>query len=154
MKIGFSGTRHGMTGPQLDAFKALLGRLADAHPGVEFHHGDCVGADDQAATFANTLSTVATIVSHPPVVATQRAYNPWADRVEYPRPYFDRNRAIVAACDVLIAAPAEMANPLRGGTWHTLGVAEREGRPVWVCWPDGTVTEPKEARELIPPKGK
>lgn len=152
MKIGFTGTRTGMTAPQWAALRSLLVRLTDAHPGVEFHHGDCVGADDEAATLANTLAAVATIVSHPPIVTDYRAYNPWADRVERPADYHARNRAIVAATDVLIACPMEMANAKRGGTWYTHDFAEKQGKPVWVVWPDGTVSEPPAAQELRRPK--
>ena len=49
MKIGFTGTRHGMTPQQIEALNALL-PVAD--PTAEFHHGDCLGADAVAQRIA------------------------------------------------------------------------------------------------------
>jgi hypothetical protein len=42
----------------------------------------------------------------------------------------DRNRAIVAAVDVLVAAPLEDREVQRSGTWATVRSARRKGIPV------------------------
>lgn len=42
MKIGFTGTRHGMTNQQKNQFFKIIINLNDLK---EFHHGDCIGAD-------------------------------------------------------------------------------------------------------------
>jgi hypothetical protein len=44
-KIGFTGTKDGMTDPQ----KSTLRDLLDGGSG-EFHHGDCVGAETPLPT--------------------------------------------------------------------------------------------------------
>ncbi len=45
MKVGFSGTRQGMTGAQRHAFYEWI----CSNPVDLFAHGDCIGADDDAA---------------------------------------------------------------------------------------------------------
>ena len=42
MKIGYTGSRAGMSKDQLEAVETLLASLADVE---EVHHGDCLGGD-------------------------------------------------------------------------------------------------------------
>lgn len=60
MKVGFTGTHHGMTLGQQEAFRKLLCELDT----IEFHHGDCIGADVQAHMIA--MDYPIRIVVHPP----------------------------------------------------------------------------------------
>lgn len=130
MKVGFTGTQRGMTERQVKKFLAFLsrGRLQI----TEFHHGDCIGADEESHILVAQVLGADKIYIHPPEDDKKRAYmkSPHVARV---RPYLERNRVIVNATDVLIAAPKTMVRPtnLRGqGTWSTIIYAEKHGKKV------------------------
>ncbi len=133
MNIGFTGTRRGMTEAQKLSFLDLLRIL-----GVQrLHHGDCVGADDEAATMADNRKI--TVVSHPPVDTSHQAHNEFSVEVRGPKTHFARNRDIVDETDGLIATPCDSTRQNRGGTWYTVSYAEKRDKPFWIIWPDGTV---------------
>lgn len=149
MRIGFTGTRRGMTQPQRDAFVSLL----HAHKPAEFHHGGAVGADEEAVVLVDGLcSWPVEIVCHPGVSA-RGGVNPdrsrtavaLSDRVLAEANHFARNRAIVLACDLLLGAVPEAHKLTTGGTWYTLGYAKTVGKRRLVLWPDGTVTDGDES---------
>ena len=131
--VGFTGTRHGMSTSQVVAVDDYLSNLAIQ----ELHHGDCVGADHDADRIAaaNGLKRIA----HPPSDNRLRAYCD-AEVVLEPKPYLDRNRDIVDACDHLIATPAETTPQTKGGTWYTVRYARDNGKPVTIIWPDGSIS--------------
>jgi hypothetical protein len=147
--VGFSGTRKGMTGPQSDTVAGLL-TLA-----TEFHHGDCVGADLQAHAIATQVTSLLTkIVIHPPSDEKLRAYavGYWSTghflrrggsiTTEIAKPYLVRNRDIVNACALLIAAPKEypedlIRKGLKGGTWYTYNYANETNTNNIIVFPDG-----------------
>lgn len=127
MKVGFTGTREGMSQAQREAVAKLLAELhAD-----EFHHGDCIGADEQAAAIARAIGY--RIHSHPPANSAIRAFAR-ADVELEPKDYLVRNREIVDASDVLVAAPAG-PEVRRSGTWSTVRYARKRGRAVHVVMP-------------------
>lgn len=133
MKIGFTGTRHGLTEPQWTALWHLLGEL---NGGFEFHHGDCVGADAAAAAMARQRGYH--VAAHPPTDWRLRAVTPSHEYREA-KPFLERNRDIVDETELLIGCPAEPTEQRRGGTWHTIRYARRLGRRVVVINPDGTI---------------
>lgn len=133
MKVGFTGTRNGMTDVQRAAFREWL----TATQPIEFHHGDCVGADEQAANDAARL--LCDIHCHPPLKDDHQARTQNYDHLHQPKTHFARNRDIVDACDVLAAAPLDLMHQTRGGTWYTVDYALKRGKPVVVFWPDGRV---------------
>jgi len=158
MKIGFTGTRKGMTGDQAVRFMKLLDHLvqeeARAKRGElhEFHFGVCVGADQQAAEIAAWGGFK--IVGHPGAVPWK-----WAGSmptlgsparkvvlpIELP---LNRDHTIVDVTDVLVVTPKQQATPefrndpsvRRGsGTWATVRyAADKVFKPVWFVWPNGT----------------
>lgn len=130
MKIGFTGTQAGMTQQQTDGVHDLIRRFRTA----EFHHGDCIGADQQAHHEAMTLGC--RLVVHPPTNESKRAFCPGEIRVA--KPYLDRNHDIVDETDILIAAPKEKTEQLRSGTWATIRYARKLGHSVYIVYPDGT----------------
>lgn len=132
MKIGFTGTQQGMTGLQRVTVLYLFG----THTIDTLHHGDCVGADQQAHRMA--LEMHARVVVHPPDDHRKRGWAKGAHETRPPLGYLDRNRRIVENCDLLIATPATDREVLRSGTWATVRYARRCKRPVYVVRPDGT----------------
>ena len=128
MRIGFTGTRQGMTERQKSAVRDLLASYA----GTILHHGDAIGADAEAHDIALALGCA--IVIHPPAIATERAFKT-AVEVRAAKPYLVRNKHIVRETALLIAAPAEPVEQLRSGTWSTVRFAHRLGRKVHLLTP-------------------
>lgn len=141
MHIGFTGTRQGMTSAQQQALDDLLSpRRGYGQAHDIFHHGDCQGSDAEAHRIAWLLGWIIHI--HPPVGEKWRAYCRGPSRVilHEPRSYQDRNRAIVHACTLLIAAPKGMQEEQRSGTWSTVRYARKVGVPVTILWPEPQAT--------------
>lgn len=134
MKIGFTGTRKGMTAKQR---KEIILQLSAVRP-QEFHHGDCVGADHDAHAIIRTHCPAATIVLHPPKDPKYRAFCV-ADKVLEEKEYLKRNKDIVHDSDLLVAAPGEKKEKQRSGTWSTIRYAKWLGRTVVIFFPDGTI---------------
>jgi hypothetical protein len=131
MKVGITGTRRGVWGPQLVELRRLLLQLGAS----EVHHGDCIGFDAQAHAVARELGL--RIVIHPPEDATRRAFCTGASLNFEPRPYMERNRAIVHAVDILLAAPRTMDqdSEKHSGTWATVRYALKAGKKVRLIEP-------------------
>ena len=123
--LGFTGTQIGMTHDQLMLFADII---SDLQP-VQFHHGDCIGADKEAHGIVRAILPNCNIVVHPPVKGDKRAFCN-ADVILAPREYLERNRDIVDACDILIATPKSAKEELRSGTWATVRYAIKSHKPV------------------------
>ena len=141
MILGFTGTSHGMTQRQ----KATVSYLFNELPLHILHHGDCIGADEQAHRMAMKLS--AHIVVHPPNDPKKRAFC-WRSSdspeviISLTKPYLARNRTIVEnARDGIIAAPRSSQETIRSGTWYTVRYARKIKRRIWIVFPDGTFKE-------------
>jgi len=134
MKIGFTGTRKGMTEPQ----KKNFGKLLKKYDISEFHHGDCIGSDEEAHEIADKLNC--RIHIHPPLDRKHRAFcNPLATYSHPPKPYLERNHDIVNDTAILIAAPDSDKEKMRSGTWATIRYAKKKGKDVIVIYPNGLV---------------
>lgn len=138
MKLGFTGTRKGMTVAQKATVERLLIELHSDSPGNDedfVHHGDCLGADwELVDDCVNPVKWF--IVAHPSNIKgmTGHAY---ADERHEPKPPLARNRDIVNACETLLACPEGPETP-RSGTWATVRYARKQRKPVLIVWPDGT----------------
>lgn len=135
MKIGFTGSRSGMSIRQVCRLRMLLVNNCG-----EFHHGDCVGADSEAHRIAKYYGF--RIVVHPPLNETKRAFC-FADVLLPPEEYLVRNQNIVDATELLIAMPSTQDEIVRSGTWATVRYAwrqlsQRPGSRVRIIRPDGT----------------
>lgn len=116
MRVGFTGTREGLSRRQFGQLSKMLHWLVLTHANeAEFHHGACVGADLEAEALARAHGYK--VIDH---FTHSRAS---ADMLK-------RNRDIVAHSDVLIAGPLQDAEELRSGTWATVRYARQAGLPV------------------------
>lgn len=129
MKVGITGTREGATAYQLREIRLVLSALK----GTEFHHGDCLGVDEQAAKIAKELGYK--IVCHPPTSDYLRA-NFAYDECREPAGYLKRDRAIVDECEVLIVVPLHTEWQPKGGTWYTHDYAVKRNKPFMIIWPE------------------
>lgn len=137
MRIGFTGNRDGGSSQQLESLRLILLDCAAS----EFHHGDCIGADAQAAEIASELVPAESVEVHPPDNDVLRAFAIRdGNRVRVPRPYRERNKDIVDASDALVAMPNGYEEAQWSGTWQTIRYARTQAIPIFIIWPDGTVT--------------
>jgi hypothetical protein len=128
VKVGVTGTRSGMNKRQKQEFTELLTELGTG----EFHHGDCVGVDVEAAKIAEKLGW--RTVCHPPVKDELRAYHK-SDEIREPKSYFARNRNIVDETDVLLVVPYQDSHQSQGGTWYTNDYAVKKSKPRHIIFP-------------------
>ena len=130
MRIGVTGSRHGMTADQKRIFCALLNQCIfnEDDPLTELHYGDCVGADKEIAEAVIEHDLGAILHCHPATngkawdekwCALTYQDNPGAGIVVYAaKKPLERNTDIVEACDALWAFPRSME--VKGGTWDTI----------------------------------
>jgi nucleoside 2-deoxyribosyltransferase len=143
MKVGFTGTREGMSEVQANEVSDLV---CMALHSKELHHGDCIGADAEFhetailyRAYANRLGHQPRIIVHPPKDERFRAFCESADELRAPKDYIARNHDIVDECDVLIAAPRHDSEEMRSGTWATVRYARKVGKPIRIVYADGEV---------------
>ncbi|MBA7517324.1 hypothetical protein ES705_09377 [subsurface metagenome] len=131
MKVGFTGTQSGMTEQQKTELTRSILLLCPS----EFHHGDCIGADEEAHEIANRLSLP--IYIHPPKISTKRAFT--NGYISYPpKPYLKRNHDIVDSVYILIACP-KGKEVLRSGTWATIRYAILRKIRTIIIYPNGII---------------
>ena len=126
MKIGFSGTRHKLPPDRIEKLKNLLIKLDP----TEFHHGDCVGADEQASNLVKSLWTSVDIIVHPPDKDSLRAFTS-GTLIHPPQSYFDRNMNIVDASDIIICMPGKDSR----GTHHVHRYARAKNKIIYINKP-------------------
>lgn len=131
IKYGFTGTQLGMTEAQKASVKTLF---IGVH---EVHLGDCIGADKDAHHIACIVG--AKTIGHVPDIKNKRAYCIY-DEERKPLPYLDRNRNIVDESDVLVATPKSRDEETRSGTWYTIRYARKQGKRIYIVFPDGTIS--------------
>lgn len=147
MKIGFTGTREGLSANQAVALEYFLRKFK---PVIEFHHGCCLGADAEAHDIAFRFNI--SIHAHP-------AKNP-SLRMDYqdyrsvvlicPKTtYLERNRNIVDSTEILIACPKEDKEPPSnrgrpGGTWYTIRYARKQKHTIYILYPLAEVVQREE----------
>lgn len=127
MKVGFTGTREGMSLHQKEQFVI---KMAELHP-TEFHHGDCVGADAEAHDIVREFFPNVVIHVYPPLSSKQQAFK--AGDITYNRaPYLDRDKSIVDSVEHMFGAPKSNIELLRSGTWTTIRYARKQSKPIVV----------------------
>lgn len=146
IKIGFTGSREGMSCRQEELFKSMLACYYNSMS--EFHHGDCVGADKKSHDIVHDVRRHEEhyysnpiwkkIVIHPPLDNKHRAYckiskSPYGDYKHPKKEYLARDRYIVTKTDLLIACPKNF-NQTRSGTWYTINYAIKQNKPVIILY--------------------
>jgi hypothetical protein len=154
MTVGFTGTQRGMSALQTESFMQFMVHLLVGYGGIEFHHGNCIGADAEAhgifhdIVLADKNSTDSTIVIHPSIKKDKQSqltrvnrYNMIPVEVRDPLDYLERNRMIVNESSILIACPYELTETQRSGTWSTYRYAKSLNRPRVIIDRNGIRTE-------------
>lgn len=145
---GFTGTQRGMTILQINTVTKLIeGLINKSDTQMIFHHGDCVGADEQAHAIAFERGVL--IHVHPPTKRHKRAFTKGWTWCEPPAEYMVRNRVIVQyGLDGLIAVSETMYEQVRSGTWATVRYARLlKRKPIWIVLPDGSLHMDQKSAE-------
>ena len=146
MIIAFTGTRHGLTFDQHRSLEQQLSLLAPD----EVHHGDCIGADAEFDSLCRSRDCVINL--HPATLERYRAgckATPPAV-LHHPQSPLKRNRLIVVASDLLLAAPSSSSEVLRSGTWASIRYARKLGKRVVLILPNGTVNDSGIEGKCVP----
>jgi hypothetical protein len=139
--IGFTGTRQGMTEEQFRQLSILLKTFINEEP-CNFFHGQCIGADCEAAELASELGY--SITAHPGYLPKNPQWkgsrgNFSKNTIILPeKPFLIRDHDIVDASDVLIATPAQKDETIRSGTWTTIRYGAKT-KFVIIIFPDGSI---------------
>lgn len=125
-----TGSRKGMTVLAKEKLQIFL----DHNIVTEGHHGDCIGADQ---IFHNILvKNVIKTYIHPPIDGKYRAFC-IGNFIYEKKEYLERNKKIVDETDILIAFPSEKEEQLRSGTWSTIRYARKQGKEIYIIFPNG-----------------
>jgi hypothetical protein len=135
--LTFTGTRKGMTAAQRRTLRArFMGALLGNGKRPErVHHGRCVGGDEDVHDLL--LSARIPVETWPGHIPELRAPCLGADVDHEPMDCIERNHVMVDLCSVLLAAPAGYAEAKQSGTWATIRYGVKQGKRVWIVWPDG-----------------
>ena len=133
--VGFSGTRKGMTSAQQDFMRHRMMVGAEQAKIIGCVHGGCIGSDVDFHFIA--LAARLRIECYPSNVADTQGYCPRADVTYEASDPVERDHIIVDQSNILMATPRGYKEELRSGTWLTIRYAMKQGKPVWVVWPDG-----------------
>lgn len=121
--VGFTGSRMGLNQNQVVKVTAKLCELGKDK--IDYGlHGDCVGADVTFDYICKTLGIKTWIkpgYHKDPSQTLLRAFCT-SDKIDPPDKFLSRDRAIVNACDYLIACPLDLKN-IGGGTIYTINYA-------------------------------
>jgi len=139
--VGFTGTKQGMRDEQVMSLTRLLIDL----DGERFHHGDCRGADVQAAALAHSLGY--RIICHPPINPRHRGWFSKNDEIHIPYDYVVRDHHIVNVSEILIATPHIGYEIIQSGTWTTVRYAREKGRLIYIIQPDGTIQKEENVQK-------
>ena len=132
IKIGFTGTRHGMTEEQKNEVKKII----KSKKCEEFHHGMCVGSDEQAHQIITNMKI--NTVGHPPVFKKFMS-KCQCDITKKPFDYLKRNKNIVDETEILIATP-DTKEKVRSGTWSTVRYARQKQKRIYIIHKNGRTT--------------
>ena len=131
MKIGFTGTRKGLTQSQKLKLIETLEKLHPSH----VYHGDCIGADTEFHNICEDLAYTISIC--PPTDTKLRSFlQPTENGIVFKeKPYLSRNKDIVDFSDIVIVCPETKEEKLRSGTWSTWRYAKKKEKQIILILP-------------------
>lgn len=136
IEIGVSGTRDGATAEQIKSAVSYINHIFD--PGAKFHHGCCIGVDEQLSIAAHAIGYK--LIAHPPLdnrfMSTLSVL--LSDEVNKPIDYIERNKQIVRASDRMLILPKNFGEQIRSGTWATYRYSIIQEVPTMLIHPDGS----------------
>lgn len=139
--IGCSASRGGLSDAQkMLACRVLIDSLFEASRkkgSITFHHGDCINGDAFLHDAAHELGF--SIVIHPPENGALRAYKR-APVILPVKPYLERNREMVDACEVMVICPDTEAYRIKSGAWYTWKYAKLQKKRVILITPSGVIS--------------
>lgn len=126
MRIGFTGTRSGMS----DLQKQSVIDFIKSKVITKIIHGGCIGADMDFHYICKDYyrEVYPGHFKNNPNDRTLQGNYLDADLIHESQSHFKRNRDIVDNCDILIATPYN--NNGKGGTWYTINYAKKIGKPI------------------------
>ena len=136
--VGFTGTREGMTDIQKYIYtRNFLLIIAKKLPidRICFHHGLCIGSDDEAHDIAKENNCY--IIGHPPL-NKRFAVDKIVNEMREPLPYLMRDHKIVDEATIMFGTPNSKQEILKSGTWATIRYARKLHRLLTIIYPDGT----------------
>jgi len=136
MILALTGTRYGMTLQQQQQVTSILQRLQPD----SVVHGGCRGADTDFHGLVLSYQPQMPITIYPGDATQAAAPWPGLCDVRPVKPYLRRNKDIVNTADTILATPRGFREELRSGTWAAIRFAEKVGKPIFIIYPDGTVT--------------
>ena len=142
MKIGFTGTRKGMTDIQK---KTLIHELAGYKDWIkklkEHHNGMCKGSDKEFYyILRKELGYSGKVIFHPSNLkgTTFNLFCHGQDMILLEKPSLERNHDIVNSVKVMFATP-DGQERVRSGTWATIRYAKKKKVETYIIYPDGKV---------------
>ena len=138
-KLGFTGTREGLTAGQALALKLKVQELASEHAGnIVAVHGACVGADASFDEICAELSIPRKMRPGPVPKLRMGLARRLGSFVFEPEPFEVRNKKIAEEATHLLVCPKQMAEQRYGGTWQTYRFGLRRDIQISTFFPDGT----------------
>ncbi len=133
---GVTGTKDGATRPQILRLRSLMKGLSGPN---EFHHGFCVGVDEEVHRMIRNRFPDCEIVAHPSINKHAQSTSISADRYMPALDFIPRNHNIVHAVEFMLVLPKTDEEELRSGTWATYRYTKKYGCPFTVILPDGRI---------------
>lgn len=134
MKLGISGSRNGLSKSQ----EEYLINFVKNNNIKEFHHGDCVGVDEQSHKIIENYSPNTKIIVHPPDKDILRKFCQ-GYQIRKPLSYLNRNKKIVEDSDYILTFPS----PDSKGTWHVISYAKSQNKLGEIVFNDGKLKKLK-----------
>lgn len=143
MKIGFTGTRNGMNEIQAKTLVQLFTGFREFDKKItEFYLGDCVGADMQSGhlIFKHAKNPFKCYLLPSDIPSMQGHLEIHYPCVRLPpKPPLERDVDLVISIEILFATPKENIEQIRSGTWYTIRQAKKQGKDIYIIYPDGKV---------------